>query len=103
MGTILKRKTWYQRLLQDQRVDPSDCNNYAIMYASYHGNLEIVKLLLQDKRVDPSNDNNYAIIFYKESRFTRDVSLTLDFTKCYHIPCREFLFCVNIYIIIIQN
>ena len=38
-------------LLQDNRVDPSDRNNYAIQCAMENGHIEIVKLLLKDKRV----------------------------------------------------
>jgi len=38
-------------LLQDERVDPSDNNNWAIQMASKNGHIEVVKLLLQDKRV----------------------------------------------------
>jgi ankyrin repeat protein len=44
-------------------VDPSDCNNAAICWASHNGHLEVVKLLLYDPRVDPSDCNNYAIRF----------------------------------------
>ena len=47
--------------LQDERVDPSDFNNYAIKQASEKGHLEVVQLLLQDERVDPSVDDNWAI------------------------------------------
>jgi ankyrin repeat protein len=40
-------------LLKDKRVDPSDCDNDAIKWASKNGHLEIVKLLSEDKRVNP--------------------------------------------------
>src|SRR5438034_1049260 len=38
-------------LLQDQRINPSSNDNYAIKHASKNGHLEIVKILLQDQRV----------------------------------------------------
>ena len=48
-------------LLADQRVDPSDNDNEAIIWASSGGHLDIVKLLLADQRVDPSHNDNEAI------------------------------------------
>jgi hypothetical protein len=48
-------------LLQDGRIDPSECNNAAIRMASFHNHLAIVNLLLQDSLVDPSDRNNSAI------------------------------------------
>jgi hypothetical protein len=50
-----------ERLLQDERVDPSADNNYAVRLAAENGQLAIVDRLLQDQRVDPSADNNYAV------------------------------------------
>jgi ankyrin repeat protein len=50
-----------ERLLQDERVDPSALNNYAIRSAAEYGHLAVVDGLLQDKRVDPSARNNAAI------------------------------------------
>ena len=47
-------------LMQDERVDPSADDNWAIRYASGNGRLEIVKILTQDKRVDPSAESNLA-------------------------------------------
>ena len=49
-------------LLRDQRVDPSDNENEAIIEASMYGHWKVVKLLLQDTRVDPSDSQNNAII-----------------------------------------
>lgn len=46
-------------LLEDEQVDPSDDNNYALKLACESGHLEIVRLLLEDKRVDPS-DSYYS-------------------------------------------
>lgn len=55
--------TYVRMLLEDSRIDPSVCDNYAMRRASMNGHFEIVQLLLQDKRVDPSHnaDNNFAI------------------------------------------
>ena len=39
------------RLLQDERVGPSDWNNEAIRAASENGHLAVVARLLQDPRV----------------------------------------------------
>src|SRR3990172_3508532 len=44
------------RLLEDDRVDPSDNDNYAIRWASLKGYLNVVNKLLEDDRVDPSAD-----------------------------------------------
>jgi hypothetical protein len=49
------------RLLQDDRVDPTADNNKAFQVAASKGYLAIVCRLLEDKRVDPAADNNYAI------------------------------------------
>ena len=49
------------RLLQDERVDPSSMNNQTIRNASYYGYLPGVERLLQDVRVDPSDKKNDAI------------------------------------------
>jgi len=49
------------RLLQDERVNPSDDNNYAIRRASSNGYLAVVERLLQDERVDASDWRNDAI------------------------------------------
>ena len=50
-----------ERLLQDERVDPSANNNEAIQWASLNGHVAVVDRLLQDERVDPSARNNNAI------------------------------------------
>ena len=41
-------------LLTDNRVDPSDDDNLAIIWAASRGHHEVVKTLLADNRVDPS-------------------------------------------------
>lgn len=55
-------------LLKDERVDPSNKDNYAILLASKNGYYNIVKLLLKDKRVDPSDLNNLAIQYASQNR-----------------------------------
>jgi hypothetical protein len=50
-----------ERLLQDERIDPSANDNYAVQVAAQNGHLAVVERLLQDERVDPSADDNYAI------------------------------------------
>jgi hypothetical protein len=50
-----------EQLLQDERVDPSANDNFAIGLAAGNGRLAVVERLLQDLRVDPSADNNYAV------------------------------------------
>jgi hypothetical protein len=50
-----------KKLLKDPRVDPSNCDNYAIKWASRNGHIEVVNILLEDPRVDPSDTNNYAL------------------------------------------
>ncbi len=52
----------FHLLLQDNRVDPSAEDNFAIRDTSTNGKTELVKLLLQDNRVDPSARKNEAII-----------------------------------------
>jgi hypothetical protein len=51
----------FGRLLQDERVDPSANNNYAIGFGAQNGHLDVVERLLQDVRVDPSADDNDAV------------------------------------------
>jgi hypothetical protein len=50
-----------ERLLQDERVDPSASNNEATRAASREGHVVVVERLLQDERVDPSAQDNDAI------------------------------------------
>jgi ankyrin repeat protein len=44
-----------------KRVDPSRRDNAAIRWASFHGHVEMVKLLLKQERVDPGAKDNDAI------------------------------------------
>ena len=46
---------------QDDRVDPSANDNYAIRLASEKGHLEVVEVLLRDKRVNPCSCGKQAI------------------------------------------
>ena len=48
-------------LLNDQRVDPTDSDNYALYISSTSGFVEIVDLLLKDKKINPSSYENEAI------------------------------------------
>jgi hypothetical protein len=49
------------RLLRDERVDPSADDNCAIGWASSNGHIAVVERLLQDRRIDPSATDNYAV------------------------------------------
>lgn len=51
------------RLLQDERVDPSAQDNQALLEASSKGHVDVVDRLLRDDRVDPSARKNAAIEF----------------------------------------
>jgi hypothetical protein len=53
-------KTTYM-LMTKGMVDPSDDDNWAIRYCSFHNFIEIAKVLLRDKRVDPSATENWSI------------------------------------------
>jgi ankyrin repeat protein len=50
-----------ERLLRDERVDPSAQDNLAIQFAAENGHLAIVERLLADKRVDPSAQDNEVL------------------------------------------
>jgi hypothetical protein len=52
-----------ERLLQDQRADPSANYNNAVFVAAQRGHLRVLEILLQDRRVDPSVNNNCAFRF----------------------------------------
>jgi len=49
------------RLLQNQKVDPSHKSHQAIRYSAQNGHLQVVERLLQDPRVDPSVMNQQVI------------------------------------------
>jgi ankyrin repeat protein len=66
-------------LLQDNRVDPSDDNNYAIQWAAERGHKEIVEMLLKDKRVDPSDR---SLLYASEFGRTEVVELLLQGAIC---------------------
>jgi DNA-binding FrmR family transcriptional regulator len=50
-----------ERLLQDECVDPSDCDDLAVLCAAENGHLAVVVRLLLDERVDPSARDNDAV------------------------------------------
>jgi ankyrin repeat protein len=68
-------------LLQDDRVDPSYNDNYAIEWASLKGYVDTAKLLLQDERVNPTVDDDYAIISASENGQTDIVNLLKEWYK----------------------
>lgn len=65
-------------LLEENLVDPSAYDNYAIRYASEKGDTEVVKLLLKDDRVDPASWDNYAIRYASCFGYVEVVKLLLD-------------------------
>ena len=88
-------------LLQDRRVDPSECENEAIRHAATHGHWNIVNLLLCDARVDPAARRNEALrgardqkheavmkLLLSDSRVDRDCLLdeSLPFVKAVKSP-----------------
>ena len=60
-------------------MDPTDYDNYAIIYASENGHTEVVKLLLLEERVDPSDDDNSAIKYAAIYGHTEVVNLLLSY------------------------
>jgi hypothetical protein len=65
-------------LLNDERVNPSGYNNYAIRYASENGHVDVVKLLLNDKRVDPGAQQQYALVSAARKGHMKVVKALLD-------------------------
>lgn len=59
--SIGKSPDIFNRLMHDDRVDPSADHNSAIICASECGNLNAVSRLLEDKRVNPAARDNLAI------------------------------------------
>ena len=54
----------FKILLNDKRVNPSECNNDAILYASENGHFFIVQLLLNDERIKSSLKKDRFDFFY---------------------------------------
>lgn len=82
-----------QRLLQEDRIDPSINNNSAIKRASEYGYPATVAMLLQDSRVDPSVSDNYAIQWAARNGHLEVVNLLLkdrrvDSTVSKNLPLR---------------
>src|SRR5690349_20633392 len=77
-------------LLKNPKVDPSDCNNDAIKYASARGYLDIVKILMRDPRVDASAQNNFAVR-WASANGHQDVVQVSSQTSQSSDPVRNFL------------
>lgn len=61
MNICIKGDVKMLKYLLTLGADPSENNNFSIIWSSFYGHMEIVKLLLEDKRVDPSSQNNFAL------------------------------------------
>lgn len=70
-----------KKLLQDERIDPSAKNNYALKKACRKGFTRIVTLLLAHPKVDPGAEDNYAIKFASERGHAKVVRLLLAHEK----------------------
>ncbi|KAJ3026337.1 UNVERIFIED_CONTAM: hypothetical protein HDU68_005841 [Siphonaria sp. JEL0065] len=75
--TVCTSKDTLQLLLQDTRIDPSECGNLAIRYASGQDYTEIVCRLLADPRVNPSDCGNDAIQVSSRSGYAEVVRMLL--------------------------
>jgi ankyrin repeat protein len=70
-----------QLLLNDNRVDPSVFNNYAIRFACETGSVEITRLLLNHPKVDPSVNNNDCLKKAVKKQYVEVVRLLLKHPK----------------------
>lgn len=70
-------------LIENDLVDPSEQNNYAIIIASRDNKLEIIKQLLKDDRVDASDNNNKAIRLAFKNEHYEIVKLLFNIEKVY--------------------
>jgi len=66
------------RLLQHSDIDPSYNHNWAIMYACFRDNVEMVRVLLQDPRVDPSTCKNRCLGYAAASGCIEIVKILLE-------------------------
>lgn len=66
-----------EKLLKDEKVDPTANNQYAVREASKKGHTEVVKLLLENNKVDPSVEYNDAIIQASKNGHEKVVMLLL--------------------------
>lgn len=65
-------------LLSDERINPGNWNNEAIILATKNGYIDIVKLLLNDERVDPNDEySDTAIVVAVENNHYNIVELLL--------------------------
>jgi ankyrin repeat protein len=71
-----------ERLLNDNRVNPVDDGNFAIIWAADKGHLDVVERLLKDKRVDPSTVNNHAIEWAASNGHLAVFNLLWHFDSC---------------------
>ena len=78
-------------LLQDSRVNPGTCSNYALRVASELGHLEVVKILLLDSRVNPTAYANAAIKVASERGHSEIVKLLIPRTDLSHITSGKIL------------
>ncbi|KAJ3256487.1 hypothetical protein HK103_005485 [Boothiomyces macroporosus] len=67
-----------QLLLENPKVNPSDCDNEILQDAASGGRYEIVDLLMKDGRVDPSFPNDQPILIAAQKLNFRIVDLLLD-------------------------
>src|SRR5260370_1052359 len=73
-----KRPNLVKSLLQNERVNPADTGNQAILFAAANGRTEVVKFLLQDPRVNPTCSSNYPIRSASGGGHTETVKLLLS-------------------------
>ena len=65
-------------LLKDERVNPTEFDNYALKCAAGNGHTKVVELLLKDNRVDPSAEKNYAIRSAAERGYIQVVKMLVE-------------------------
>lgn len=77
LNVLLTCKNW----LSEGKVvfDPSIRNNYAILWATENGMVNVVKELLKDKRVDPSVHLNHPL----------QVTHLIFASECYSFKCKH--------------
>lgn len=67
-----------ERLLNDPRVDPTECNNAAIREAARRGHADVVRALLCDGRADPMARYGETVRATIEEGHTRVARMLLD-------------------------
>lgn len=76
-----KDQKFVELLLSDKRVDPSDDDNWAIIYACQKEYEDIAKVLLSDERVDPYAKDGFALIRSIADRKFKILKLILSKVK----------------------